>query len=140
VARDRGHEILEHTADLGLRVWAPDLPQLFAEGAHALIAIMVEGSAPADRREEVSIGAPDVTALFVDWLSEVVFLFDARAFVPEKIDVDVTADPWRLRGELLGADVDRFRQVGPAVKAVTYHRADVSRTPDGFQARVYLDV
>jgi SHS2 domain-containing protein len=140
VAGDRGHEILEHTADLGLRVWAPDLPQLFAEGAHALIAIMVEGSALADRREEVAVEAPDVTALFVDWLSELVFLFDARAFVPLQIDADVTSEPWRLRGVLVGADVDRFRQVGPAIKAVTYHRADVARTPAGFQARVYLDV
>lgn len=138
MATGRGHEVLEHTADLGLRVWAPDLAQLLAEGAAGLVAIMVEGTAAADRREEIDVESPDVTALFVDWLSEVLFLFDARGFVP--IDVNVHVEQHRARGVLHGAVADVFVQAGPAVKAVTYHDALVEQTPAGWEARVYLDV
>jgi SHS2 domain-containing protein len=135
-----GYEIIEHTADLGLRVWAPDLPGLFEEAARGLIAIMGRGSDEADRTEHGVVAAPDPEALLVDWLSEVLFLFEARGLVPQRVEVHITEDPWRLRAELAGSDPERFVQHGPAVKAVTYHAIEVNVTPTGAEARVYLDV
>jgi SHS2 domain-containing protein len=137
-APDRGFEILEHTADVGLRAWGPSLSAVFEEAAAGLIAIMVTGSAPDTRGEEVSLDAPDGVALLVDWLSEVLFLFDARGFVPHTIDCHV--EQWQLRATLRGGDADAFEQQGPAVKAVTYHDAVVRETGSGWEARVYLDV
>jgi SHS2 domain-containing protein len=133
---DRGHELLEHTADVGLRVWAATLDELFAESAAGLIDVMGTAVGPADRRESVDLEARDLGALFVDWLSEVLFLFEARDIVPRAIDVHVERDPWRLRATIEGPSAERFTQSGPAVKAVTYHGLHV----DENEARVYLDV
>jgi SHS2 domain-containing protein len=138
VPPDRGYEVLEHTADVGLRVWGPDLSAVFEQAALGLIAIMGQGSGPATRREEISLDAPDDIALLVDWLSEVLFLFDARGFVPRAIDATVTSG--RVRAVIDGSDAESFEQAGPAVKAVTYHDALVRRTPERYEARVYLDV
>ena len=135
---DRGYEVLEHTADVGLRVWGPDLSAVFEQAALGLIGIMGEGRGPVTRHERISLEAPDEVALLVDWLSEVLFLFDARGLVPRKIDVSV--DATRVRAIIGGGDADRFEQSGPAVKAVTYHDALVRPTSDGYEARVYLDV
>ncbi len=137
---DRGYEVLEHTADVGLRVWAPDLGPLFEEAAYGLIAIMGESKGEPSLREEIDLDAPDGVALLIDWLSEVLFLFDARGFVPLKIKADVTTDPWRARAVLHGTDGLTFEQGGPAVKAVTYHDAMVREKTAGWEARVYLDV
>ena len=135
---DRGYEVLEHTADVGLHAWGPDLSTVFEHAALGLVAIMGDGRGPVTRREAISLDAPDDVALLVDWLSEVLFLFDARSFVPRVIQVSVTAG--RVQAVIDGSDADRFEQAGPAVKAVTYHEALVRPTPDGYEARVYLDV
>jgi SHS2 domain-containing protein len=139
-APDRGYETLEHTADVGLRAWGPDLAAVFEQAAMALIAIMGQASGPATRHEDVTLEAPDGVALLVEWLSEVVFLFEARTFVPLRIDADVEAEPWRVRAAIDGCDAESFEQNGPAVKAVTYHEAELARSSSGYEARVYLDV
>jgi protein archease len=133
---DRGHELLEHTADVGLRVWAPTLDELFAEAAIGLIDVMGTADGPLDRRERVELEAPDLEALFVDWLSEVLFLFEARDIVPQHVDVTVEREPWKLHATIEGPSAEHFEQNGPAVKAVTYHGLEVTEN----EARVYLDV
>jgi SHS2 domain-containing protein len=132
---NRGHELVEHTADEGLHVWAPTLEELFAEAALGLIRVMgtAQGRAASER---VSIDAPDRDALFVDWLSEVLFLFEAREVVPHDVRVEIDRDPWRLRATIDGVQAETFEQEGPAVKAVTYHGLQMSDT----EATVYLDV
>jgi SHS2 domain-containing protein len=140
VPRARGHEVIEHTADVGLRVWAPSLDELFAEAAIGLVDVMGKASGPAERTEHVTLEAPDVEALFVDWLSEVLFLFDARGFVARTTDVRIEPDTWRLEATIAGADASTFRQHGPAVKAVTYHGLEIAKAAEGYEARVYLDV
>ena len=132
---DRGHELIEHTADVGLRVWGPSLSDVFAEAAIALIAIM--GTAKgAEVREEVAIDAPDLEALFVDWLSEVLFLFEAREVVPRDVRVGIDRQRPALMATIEGVKAETFEQEGPAVKAVTYHGLELSDT----EAIVYLDV
>ena len=136
----RGHELIEHTADVGLRAWAPTIDELFSEAAVGLVDVMGRAAGPDDRSEEIELEAPDLDALFVDWLSEGLFLFDARGFVPRRAKVWVHPDPWRLESTLEGADAERFSQHGPAVKAVTYHGLEIKVTDSGYEARVYLDV
>jgi SHS2 domain-containing protein len=41
-----GHELLEHTADLGIRAWGPSVEAAVAEALMALVEVMgVRGSA-----------------------------------------------------------------------------------------------
>lgn len=134
----RGHELIEHTADVGLRIWAPTLEELFAEGAEALIDVMGSPTGPSKGEDLITLEAPDLGALFVDWLSEVLFLFDARGFATLAARARVTSDPWRVEATLEGAG--DLEQHGPAVKAVTYHGLDMKRTDEGYEAVVYLDV
>lgn len=119
-------------------MWAPDAPGLFEQAALGLIALMGTPAGESTRREEIHLEAPDGVALLVDWLSEVLFLFDARSFVPLRVRAHVSE--WRIDATLDGGDAAGFEQGGAAVKAVTYHDANLERTPSGFEARVYLDV
>lgn len=132
---DRGHEVLEHTADVGLHIWAPTLEEVFAEAAVALVALMGTGEGPGVT-QDVAIDAPDVDALFVDWLNEVLFLFEVRQVVTRDARVRIDRDCWTLAATIDGVRADSFEQGGAAVKAVTFHGLEVSET----HARVYLDV
>ena len=131
----RGHELVEHTADVGLRVWAATLDEVFAEAAIGLVAIMGHGDGPPVS-ETVEFDAPDRDALFVDWLSEVLFLFDARAVVPVQVRVRIDRERCALSATIDGVRAESFVQEGPAVKAVTYHGLELSET----EATVYVDV
>jgi SHS2 domain-containing protein len=131
----RGHELIEHTADLGLRVWAPTLEDVFAEAAVGLVAVMGRGQGPVVE-ETVELTAPDLDALFVDWLSEVLFLFDAREVVPADVRVRIDRESRSLSATIEGVRATSFVQDGPAVKAVTYHGLELS----DHEAVVYLDV
>src|SRR3989442_1743556 len=101
----RGWEPIEHTADEGLHVWAPSLEEVFAEAAIGLIAIMGTASGEGARKS-VTLDAADLDALFVDWLSEVLFLFEARSFVPG--DVSVRIDGTHLEASLDGVMAASF--------------------------------
>ena len=87
-----------------------------------------------DAQEQISLDAPDRESLFVDWLSEVLFLFEAREFVPREVTVKI--DGSRLEATLDGVKATSFQQTGPAVKAVTYHGLELTDN----NARVYVDV
>ena len=133
--QERGHEVIEHTADVGLRVWGPTLEDVFAQAAVASIALMgaAEGAPVTER---VQLESTDVDALLVDWLSEVLFLFEAREIVPRDVRVRIDRERWHLEATINGVRAETFEQTGPGVKAVTFHGLQVSET----EATVYLDV
>ena len=137
--RRSGHQILEHTADVGLRAWAPSLEECFEQATWALAAIIGIDRPGAGDAVELDLHAGDVEALLVDWLSEVVYLHDARDALVAGVDVRAV-DPQRVRGDVSLAPRGEIPVDGTQVKAITYHRLRVQRAGDGFVAEVYVDV
>ncbi len=136
------YEIFEHTADLGLRVEAPDLESLLTEAARGLFSIIVENldDVRPTRRMAFDIPGDDPPYLLFDWLAELLYLFDARHVVLRDFKVRIAAGEG-LRGEAWGEPLDRERhRLDHEVKAITYHELDVSRTENGWQAVVIVDI
>ena len=135
-------ETFDHTADVGLRVTAPDLPILFAEAAQALTAALLGPEADvADSREiRVSLEAPDLVDLMHDWLSELHFYFETEQFVCAKAEVAVSEDG-KLTAAAHGETLDPARhEIDMEVKAVTYHGLKVERSGEGWLCEVILDL
>ena len=132
------HELLAHTAEVKLRVRAPDFPSLAAEAGRALAAIELGGAPPpasGDARE-IALRAGDQGALLVDWLNELIYLAEAERWVATEF-APIHAPALALRMRVRGAAVD----VAPSrVKAATHHGLEVRTTPDGVEAEVVLDV
>jgi SHS2 domain-containing protein len=132
------HVFEEHTGEVEVRIESSSLAELYAEAARALAELMLSGdrTEPTGAREDVIVRAPDRVALLVDWLNEIIFRCDTRRKVYP--DVDVTACSEReLRASIRGLHPESIRT---AVKAATFHRADVAVSDTGFRARVVLDV
>jgi SHS2 domain-containing protein len=126
---------VEHTGELELRVEAPTEEGVFAESLTALGELLGEETAGELVREELDLAAPDRASLLVDWLNELVFLAETKAFVPERAAI------LELREGGLRATVEGRRGTpSPLVKAVTYNHLDFSPRRGGWQARVVLDV
>ena len=134
-------ELFDHTADLGIRVTAPDLPTLFAEMAAGLVLATVEDPQSVRPADEcvISVVGTDREYLLFDWLRELLYRFDADGFLCASAIVAMTADG--LTATVRGETVDRTRHVlTHEVKAITYHGLKVEDTPTGFLAEVIVDI
>ncbi|MCI0459495.1 MAG: archease [Gemmataceae bacterium] len=135
-------EVFEHTADLGLRVRAPDLNTLFAEAAQALFSVVVEDPQTVEPRQRLDVQLPpdDREYLLFDWLKQLLFHFDAHHLLFSRFEVRV--DESGLTGTAWGEPLDRERHVlDHEVKAITYHGLRVEQEPDGgWLAEVIVDI
>jgi SHS2 domain-containing protein len=135
------YETFEHTADLGLRVRAPDLDTLFAEAARGLFSVIVEDLATVEPREqfEVRLGPDEREYLLFDWLRELLYQFDARHLLFSRFTVKL--DEAGLSGTAWGEPLDRARHVlDHEVKAITYHGLRVEREDGGWLAEIIVDI
>jgi protein archease len=137
------HEFFDHTGDIGVRITASSLEGLFAEAGLALTHAVISAAdiTPRDY-EDVELESADVELLLVDWLSELLYRFDARGFLTAHADVTIDrADNWRLAGRIAGETFDPHRhRVNVLVKAVTYHGLHVRREGQVWAAQMIFDV
>lgn len=135
------YEFFEHTADLGLRISAPDLDTLFSEAAQALFAAIVEDldTVKAVQRFDVELTGEEREYLLFDWLRELLYCFDTAHLLFGRFEVHVRSEG--LTGTAWGEPLDATRHVlSHEVKAITYHRLRVEQTADGWLAEVIVDI
>lgn len=133
-------EILEHTADIGLRLRGATLEELFEAGGEGLATIQGVWFPGEGREERGTVRATDRPALLVAWLDELLFISESRDIVFGGFDVHMVGERELDAGARVAGRGDReLESVG--VKAGTYHRLRLEQQPDGtWIADVYLDV
>jgi SHS2 domain-containing protein len=134
-------ETFDHTADLGLRVTASDLDELFAEAACGLTSLLVEDPATlgADDLAEIPISGDDLDLLLFDLLGELLFRFETTGFLGREFVVTRTTGGLvaEARGEVIE---DQPHRLAREVKAITYHGLKVERQGGRWLAEVIVDI
>src|SRR5581483_3134166 len=133
------YETFEHTADLGLRIRAPDLDTLFAEAGQALFAAILDDLAAVQPKQQIDVNLPadDRDYLLFDWLRALLYRFDAEHLVFARFEVHVGESG--LTGRAWGEPLDPARHsLGHEVKAITYHGLRVEPVEGGWQAEVIV--
>ncbi len=141
MAPDCGFEELAHTAEIGVRLWAPTPAALFACAAHAMFALVgalptAPDAEPIDQRT-LKLTAIDAESLLVDWLSELVYLYETSGLSWNEATLEQWA-PTALRAVVYGRRVAGAPRLH--VKAVTYHGLELRPVPDGWTGTVYFDI
>ena len=135
------YEILEHTADIGFRAWGPSPSELFRNAARAMMAIAMDPETLSGLEErQLETRGADYPDLMVNWLSEVLYLFDTNQFASRDFRVDyIAAD--RMRATLIGEPREPERHPWELIiKAVTYHQLKVEQQNRRWKAEVFLDI
>jgi SHS2 domain-containing protein len=135
------YDTIEHIADLGVRVAAPDEPALFAESVAAMRDLMTapEGLRPRETAT-IAVEGADRADLLVNWLREVLYLWHGRDLLAVRAEIDQWSER-RLRGRVQCDPYDPNRhELRHELKAVTYHELRVEPGPDGWEAVVVFDV
>lgn len=132
-----GHELLEHTADVGLRAWGPTVEAAAADAVLGLAELAGARVPGPGRPSSVRGEAADDGARLVALLNEVLFVLETEP-------VAIAGARVRREGEALVGELEVVEGERPAegigVKAATYHQLAVEEGPDGAEVRVYLDV
>ena len=134
-------ETFDHTADLGLRVTAGDLEELFAEAARGLTSLVVDEpeTLKSDRAAEFRIEGDDLDLLLIDLLGELLFRFETTGFLGRDFTAVHTSGGLDVeaRGEMIEGQAHRLAR---EVKAITYHGLKVERQDGRWMAEVIVDI
>jgi SHS2 domain-containing protein len=131
-------ELIEHTADVRLRVTAPSLEDLFRDAVRGMYAVM-RGEARSAQRIEREIRVDDssgTTALLVDFLNDVL----NRAQIGRELFEEVAFTRFEetsLTATLTGTADAEFEE---DVKAVTYHEAEVRNVNGEWTTMLVFDL
>jgi SHS2 domain-containing protein len=142
----RRYEISDRhtTADIGLEITGDSLEQLFVAGAEGMMAIIMgeRPSGPVSERYGVTLKAGDMEQLLVDWLSELLYRFDADGLIPLEYRVKISSSPTPELAAEVGCchfrpGIDRAEH---EVKAVTYYKMKVREIDGGYGCHVVFDL
>lgn len=136
-------ETFDHTADLGLRIHAADLDDLFRTAAEGLLDVIVANreDVKSEQAEIVRLTAGSTPELLIDWLNELIFRSETQHRLYGRFEVRVDDEGRALEATIHGEPIDPDRHVlDHEVKAATYHATSLRRDADGWAAEVILDI
>lgn len=138
------YKFLDHTADIGIEVIAPDLKQAFIEAIFGLLELIFNKSFKEfdikNGFEILEIESNDLESLFVDTLNEILFLIDSRKIIPLKPEIIVMSNnTLKLKYNPMNFDYSKF-PVQLYVKAVTYNQLEINQSNELTTIKFYLDI
>ena len=133
------YELIEHTADIGLKAYGKDLSEAFKNAAIGMFDIITDNSSIDDVGQyDIDLKAQDLGQLLVDWLSELLFLNSAKNLVFGNFDITITDSS--LSAHVFGEEFDSNKhKKGVEIKAVTYHMLEVHNKKP-YSVQILFDV
>lgn len=134
-------DVLEHTADIGLRATGASLEEAFGAAGEGLAVLLGAWFPGGGEERAVGVGgASDVEDLLALWLDELLFVHEHDGVVFTSIRVDAIRDD--AFSATLGLEPIGERELeGIGIKATTYHGLRVEEDESGgWILEAYLDV
>lgn len=133
------YQVVEHPADLKLKVFGKDLPDLFCNLVKA-IAEETKSSTlgilpKVELWEKIEIKFLDLFLLFVDFANEIIYRSDAnnKIYMDCKI-IEISEN--KLKAKIAGVKADKKLDI----KAATYHEGYVKQVGRGWEAVILFDI
>jgi len=135
------YEIIEHTADIGIKAYGKTLSEAFENAAKGMFDIITDKSeVESIGQYEIKLDAPDLEQLLVDWLSELLFLNASQNLVFGFFKVEIDEKKNTLIAQVFGEKYNISKhKVGTEIKAVTYHMLEV-RNKKPYHVQVLFDI
>jgi SHS2 domain-containing protein len=132
-----GFSEVPHTADVAIRIWAPDSAGLLIQAAIGMYTLM--GSEVNAHQEYAPIAlhleAEDTESLLVSFLTELLFLYEKENLIFDVIDL--TYKDFMIDCHLVGKPLQSIQR---SIKAVTYHNLLVKRSENRVETVIVFDV
>jgi SHS2 domain-containing protein len=133
-------EIIDHTADIGLIIYGDSLKEIFANAATGMFSLItdIDNIKPVIKQKvELSANKPD--NLLIDWLNELLYLFEVNYVVYGKFEITSITDN-TLKAVCYGEKIGGKHEIKREIKAATYHMLNLSKDDHGYKAQVIFDI
>jgi SHS2 domain-containing protein len=134
------YEILEHPAELRLRVYGKTLEELFENAALAMAQTLSLATKFEIKNQiskiKIKVKSIDINSLLVDFLSEILAKsqINKAVYLVSSIKYGEKA---KLEAELISFPIERFDE---DIKAVTYEDLDIKQSDDVWQTDLVFDI
>ena len=133
-----GFAIFGTTADMGIRARGRTLPRLFENAAYGMFHIIGTAAEGPVHERGISVRAGSADLLLYAWLSELLYLHDAKGHFAVGFRGTTIVDN-RLSSRMVYVKAGAAR-VERQIKAVTLHGLDVVRGAGGYRVSVIFDL
>lgn len=135
------YEHVDHTADLGIRVFGGDLNELFSNAAYGLFDSLIDlKKFSITSKEKIKISAENCEELLINFLRELLF-----KYIFEK-KIIMKAEIMDLKNNFLEVLIhcanfeDKADFLKHDIKAVTYHNVSIQKKNNLYQTEIIFDV
>lgn len=130
-------------ADIAYEAYGKDLNELFKNSAIAIFELSANlKTVNAKKKLEVKLENEKIDNLLYDFLSEILFLKDAKYMVFKKVKVSIDENKKYLLKAILEGDTinPQKQQLENDIKAVTMHMFEVKKEKNQWKATVVVDI
>lgn len=134
------YEQIDISGDAGLRIYGNDPEELFENAAKGLFSMITDVTLVKESEtKDVNLSSDSMENLLVQWLNELVFLFDTYYFIGKVFSVCLDNNNLlaNVSGGLFDPAVDESRLL---IKAATYHNLSLRNTGSNWEATVIFDI
>ncbi len=137
---DKEFTILDHTADVGIIAYGGDMKEAFANAARGMFSLITDlDSIEESEYRDVELTVSDEESLLVEWLNELIYLFDVENMVFRRFSISRLTRT-SLKARIYGQKVDTARhEIKTGIKAATYHMLSIERD-DVNRVQVLFDI
>ena len=133
-------EFLDHTGDVGVKIYAETLEQVFQLAAASMFHIICTDEVADVKSRIIKVEGADLEQLLVNWLSELNFFFQTEQFLLADVRL-LKIDGLMLTAEVSGEKVDvKKHNIHTEIKAVTYHKLKVEHKEEKWTVQVIFDI
>jgi len=130
------------TSDVAFVAYGRSLGELFSNSALATFEVMINIDRVKNKvKREIDLSGHDLSSLMFSWLNELLVYPDSENLVFSKFSVRVDEKKLKLKAKCYGEKIDRKRhELGTVVKSCTYHKMEITKKRNIWQAQVILDI
>lgn len=135
------YKTFDHTADLGVEIYGPDICQLFINAGRALFDLIC-GDSAIEEKDIIAVTAEGngTEDLMMNWLRELLYLHQVKGYLLSTFiihQVDDSRITATVKGELFDSHRHKLLR---EIKAITYHQLKVEQHDGGWTARCIFDI
>lgn len=130
------YQILEHPADLKIKIWGNTLEDFFQNILAAIFSATGPEITDQEAKIKIEIKAQDLENLVFDFLTEVIYQMDINDAVFLKINFSEINET-KIVAEITGR---KIKKLATEIKGITWHDFEVKRGTDGLRATLLFDI
>ena len=138
-------ELVDHTADVGIKAHGSTLTELFENAARGMFAVIAgekykaQGS-KIEKKIEINENKDNLEEILVSWLSELLDIFNREKIYLDNFRI-LSLNNNGIKAETSGVNIDLYQSdLYTEIKAVTFHNLKIEEDIEGFSCTIIFYV